>query len=188
MPDFNVNETKEYEDRMQKSIEFLQDELNNIRAGRANPRVLDQITVDYYGVATPLNQVASVTVPEPRQLLIQPWDKTLLEAIEKAILNSDLSLNPNNDGSALRLYFPTLTEERRKDLTKQVDKLGEEAKISIRNIRREYLDRAKKAEKSSEISEDELRLAEENIQKLTDKYTEKVDEKVKSKSEELMEI
>ena len=188
MPDFNVNETKEYEDRMQKSIEFLQDELNNIRAGRANPRVLDQITVDYYGVATTLNQVASVTVPEPRQLLIQPWDKTLLEAIEKAILNSDLSLNPNNDGSALRLYFPTLTEERRKDLTKQVDKLGEEAKISIRNIRREYLDRAKKAEKSSEISEDELRLAEENIQKLTDKYTEKVDEKVKSKSEELMEI
>lgn len=188
MADFNVNETKEYEDRMQKSIEYLQDELNNIRAGRANPRVLDQISVDYYGVSTPLNQVASITVPEPRQLLIQPWDKTLLDEIEKAILNSDLSLNPNNDGSALRLHFPTLTEERRRDLTKQVDKLGEETKISIRNIRREYLDKAKKAEKSSDISEDELRLAEENIQKLTDKYTEKVDEKVKSKSEELMEI
>ena len=178
----------EFEEKMQISLEVLQSEFNNIRAGRANPRLLDQIKVSYYGVDTPVNQVASISVPESRQLLIQPWDGSLLPEIEKSIINSSLGLNPNNDGTAIRLNFPALTEERRRELTKQVDKLGEESKIAIRNVRRDFLDKAKKAEKASEISEDELRLAEENIQKLTDEYTGKVDSKVDAKNSELMEI
>ena len=177
-----------YEERMSKSIEVLHSELNNIRTGRANPTVLNQVTVSYYGVDTQLNQVAAISVPEARQLLIQPWDATLLDEIERAILNSDLSLNPNNDGKAIRLNFPALTEDRRKQLTKEVDKLGEESKISIRHIRRDFLDKAKRAEKSSEISEDELKLAEENIQELTDKYTDKVDTVCAAKNEELMTV
>lgn len=178
----------EYEEMMQSSIRHLQTELNKIRTGRANPHVLDQITVSYYGVETPLNQVASVTVPEPRQLLITPWDKSALKDIETAIINSSLGLNPNNDGNSIRLIYPSLTEERRIDLTKDVDKLGEEAKITVRNARRDFLDKAKKAEKNSEISEDELHVAEDDIQELTDKYTDKIDEKVEAKNQELMEI
>lgn len=177
-----------YEDRMQKSLDVLQDDLNAVRAGRANPRVLDQITVPYYGVDTPLNQVAAISVPEARQLLIQPWDAKILGDIEKAIFASDVGITPMNDGKAIRLNFPQLTEERRKDLTKQVDKYGEETKIAIRNIRRDFLDMAKKLQKDKEISEDQYHVCEEDIQKLTDAYTNKVDEKIKDKSEELMAI
>ncbi len=179
---------KSYEDRMSMSIEVLQSDLNNIRTGRANPNVLNQIVVPYYGTDTPLNQVASISVPEPRQLLIQPWDQSLLADIERIIINSDLGLNPNNDGKVIRLNFPSLTEERRKELTKQVDKVGEETKVAIRNIRRDFLDKAKRSEKNSEISEDGLRLAEENIQELTDKYTAKVDEVVAKKNEDLLTV
>lgn len=179
---------KSYEDRMSMSIEVLQSDLNNIRTGRANPNVLNQIVVPYYGTDTPLNQVASISVPEPRQLLIQPWDQSLLADIERIIINSDLGLNPNNDGKVIRLNFPSLTEDRRRDLTKQVDKVGEETKVAIRNIRRDFLDKAKRSEKNSEISEDGLRLAEENIQELTDKYTAKVDEVVAKKNEDLLTV
>lgn len=184
----NQETYKSYEDRMQKSIDVLQDELNSVRAGRANPKVLDQISVPYYGVDTPLTQVAAVSVPEARQLLITPWDQTLLGEIEKSILVSDLGINPQNDGKAIRLNFPALTEERRKDLTKHVNKLGEETKVAIRNIRRDFIDYAKKLQKSSEISEDQYHSSEEDIQKLTDKYTGFVDKKVEEKSAELMEI
>ncbi len=179
---------KPYEDRMQKSIDVLQDDLNSIRAGRANPRVLDQLTVPYYGVPTPLNQVAAVSVPEARQLLITPWDATVLNDIERSIQSSDIGINPQNDGKAIRLNFPQLTEERRKDLAKQVNKLGEDAKVAIRNIRRDFLDMAKKLQKSSEISEDQYRTAETDIQKVTDKYTGIVDQRTEEKSQELMEI
>ncbi len=177
-----------YEERMQKSLEVLQTDLNTVRAGRANPRVLDQIVVSYYGMDTPLNQVASITVPEARQLLIQPWDQKLLKDIEKAIFASDIGITPNNDGKAIRLTFPALTEERRRDLTKQVEKLGEETKVAIRNIRRDFLDMMKKQLKNKEVSEDIFHDAETEIQKLTDKYTGLVDEKIRDKSTELMAI
>lgn len=177
-----------YEERMLKSIEFLQDDLNTIRAGRANPRVLDQISVPYYGVDTPLNQVAAISVPEARQLLIQPWDGSLLKEIERALQASDIGINPTNDGKAIRLIFPTLTEERRRDLTKQVDRLGEDTKIAIRNVRRDFIDQIRKLEKSGEISEDMYHTCEDEIQKITDKHTKMVDDKVKEKGEELMAI
>ncbi len=177
-----------YEERMQKSVDVLQTDLNTVRAGRANPRVLDQVTVPYYGVDTPLSQVASVSVPEPRQLLIQPWDASLLKEIEKALFASDVGITPNNDGKAIRLTFPTLTEERRRDLAKQVDKYGEDTKIAIRNIRRDFLDMSKKLLKNKEISEDMYHDADAEIQKITNKYTSLVDDKVKEKSEELMAI
>ena len=186
--EINSSTYKPYEDRMKKSIEALQDDLNTIRAGRANPRILDQLSVPYYGVDTPLNQVAAISVPEARQLLIQPWDPSLLVEIEKAIQASDIGINPTNDGKAIRLIFPTLTEERRRDLTKQVDKLGEETKVAIRHIRRDFLDSAKKWQKNREISEDQYHICEEEIQDLTDKHTDLVDQKVAEKGKELMAL
>ncbi len=186
--ELNSQTYKPYEERMQKSLEVLQTDLNTVRAGRANPRVLDQIMVPYYGMHTPLNQVASVTVPEARQLLIQPWDQKLLKDIEKAIFASDVGITPQNDGKAIRLQFPALTEERRRDLTKQVEKLGEDTKIAIRNIRRDFLDLMKKHLKNKEFSEDNFHDAEAEIQKITDKYTTIVDDKIKEKSQELMAI
>lgn len=177
-----------YSDRMHKSLEVLQDDLNTVRAGRANPRVLDQISVIYYGMETPLSQVASISTPEARQLLIQPWDGKLLKDIEKALMASDIGITPTNDGKVIRLIFPTLTEERRRDLTKQVDKYGEETKVAIRNIRRDFLDMVKKLLKNKEISEDQFHDCEDEIQKITDKFTGMVDDKIKDKGKELMAI
>ncbi len=177
-----------YEERMQKAIKFLGEEFNAIRVGRANPHVLDRISVSYYGVDTPLNQVAAIQVPEPRLLSITPWDASLLKEIEKAIQMSDLGINPTSDGKCLRLAFPALTEERRRDLVKQVEKIGEESKVAIRNIRREAMDELKSLLKRKEISEDILKGAEEEVQKLTDRYVEQIEQQVKAKEQDLMEI
>lgn len=179
---------KEAEEKMSKTISVYKEELQSIRAGRANPALLDKITVDYYGQVTPLKQVGSVSAPEPRLLVIQPWDAKLIPVIEKEILKSDLGLNPSNDGKVIRLVIPTLTEERRKDLTKVVKKSGENAKIAIRNIRRDLNEQLKKMEKNKEISEDDKKLAEAEIQKITDKFIEELDGVTKKKEDELMEI
>lgn len=179
---------KETESRMSKTISVYKEELQSIRAGRANPSLLDRITVDYYGQVTPLKQVGSITAPEPRLIVIQPWDSKLIPAIEKEILKSDLGLNPSNDGKVIRLIIPQLTEERRKELAKLVKKNGENAKVALRNTRRDAIDTIKKMEKNKEISEDERKLAEEEIQKITDKYSLEVDEITKKKEEEIMEI
>jgi len=173
---------------MQKVIDSLKREYATIRAGRANPALLDKITVDYYGQITPLKQVGSISAPEPRLLVIQPWDVNLIPIIEKEILKSDLGLNPSNDGKLIRLIIPMLTEERRKDLTRVVKKNGETAKIAIRNVRRDLNEQLKKMEKKRDISEDDKRLAEDEIQKITDKYIEQIDEVTKSKENDLMEI
>ncbi len=177
-----------YEEKMNKSLDALQNEYASIRAGRANPRVLDKIKVDYYGMPTPLQQVGNVSVPEARMIVIQPWEKSLLKAIEKAILTSDLGINPTNDGQVIRLIFPELTEERRKDLSKDVKKKGEATKVAIRNIRRDANETFKKMEKAGEISEDDQELAENKIQKLTDKMIEKVDKAVEAKTKEIMTV
>lgn len=177
-----------YEDKMNKSLEALQSEYASIRAGRANPHVLDKIKVDYYGTPTPIQQVGNISVPEARMIVIQPWEKSLLKAIEKAILTSDLGINPTNDGTMIRLVFPELTEERRKDLAKDVKKKGEAAKVALRNIRRDANDTFKKMEKANEISEDDLKLAEEKIQKLTDKMVEKVDKAIEAKTKEILTV
>ena len=177
-----------YEDKMYKSLNALLNEYASIRAGRANPKVLDKIRVDYYGTPTPIQQVGNVSVPEARMLVIQPWEKSLLKAIEKAILTSDLGINPTNDGSVIRLVFPELTEERRKELAKDVKKKGEGAKVAVRNIRRDANDSFKKMEKADEISEDEKTEAEEKIQKLTDKMIEKIDKAVETKMKEIMTV
>ncbi len=179
---------KETESRMSKTISVYKEELQSIRAGRANPSLLDRITVDYYGQVTPLKQIGSVTAPEPRLIVIQPWDSKLIPAIEKEILKSDLGLNPSNDGKVIRLIIPQLTEERRKELAKLVKKNGENAKVALRNTRRDAIDTIKKMEKNKEISEDDRKLAEEEIQKITDKYSLEVDEITKKKEEEIMEI
>lgn len=179
---------KVYEEKMNKSYDALQNEYSSIRAGRANPHVLDKLRVDYYGSPTPLQQVGNISVPEPRTLLIQPWDKSLIKPIEKAILTSDLGINPNNDGSAIRLIFPELTEERRKELAKDVKKKGENAKVAIRNIRRDANETIKKMEKAGEISEDDQELAEDKIQKLTDKMIAKIDKAVEAKTQEIMTV
>lgn len=179
---------KEAEDKMHKTISVYKEELQSIRAGRANPGILDRITVDYYGTMSPLKQVASVNAPEPRLLVIQPWDAKLIPLIEKEILKSDLGLNPSNDGKLIRLVIPQLTEERRRDLTKVVKKNGEAAKVAIRNTRRDIIEKIKKMEKSKEISEDDRKLAEDEMQKITDKFILEVDEVTKKKEEELMEI
>ena len=179
---------KVYEEKMNKSYDALQNEYSSIRAGRANPHVLDKLRVDYYGSPTPLQQVGNISVPEPRMLLIQPWDKSLLKPIEKAILTSDLGINPNNDGSAIRLIIPELTEERRKDLAKDVKKKGENAKVAIRNIRRDANETIKKMEKAGEISEDDQEAAEDKIQKLTDKMIAKIDKAVEAKTQEIMTV
>lgn len=179
---------KNTESRMSKSIDSLTESLQSIRAGRANTSLLDRIYVDYYGQQSPLNQVASLSAPEARLLAIQPWDATLIPEIEKAIQKSDLGITPSNDGKIIRLVVPQLTEERRKDLTKLVGKYGEEAKVSIRNIRRDAMEDIKKAEKAKEISEDDRKTYEEDIQKLTDKYIKDVDGVTAEKEKELMEI
>ena len=179
---------KVYDSKMTKSFDALLRDYAAIRAGRANPHVLDKIKVDYYGTPTPLQQVGNISVPEARIIQIQPWEKKLIREIEKAIMTSDLGINPTNDGTCIRLVFPELTEERRKELAKDVKKKGEGAKVAIRNIRRDANDTFKKMEKGGEISEDDQKLAEEKIQKLTDKMIEKVDKAVEAKTKEIMTV
>ena len=179
---------KLYEDKMEKSLDVLLDEYASIRAGRANPHVLDRLRIDYYGTPTPIQQVGNVTVPEARMIVIQPGEKSLLNEMEKAILVSDLGINPTNDGNVIRLVFPELTEERRKDLAKDVKKKGEGAKVAIRNIRRDAMDSIKKMEKAGDISEDDLKQGEEKIQKITDKMIEKVDKAIETKTKEIMTV
>ena len=178
---------QKYEEKMKKTLGSLEAELTTIRAGRANPHILDKLTVDYYGSPTPIQQVANITVPEARMIHIQPWDSSLIKGIEKAILTSDLGLNPNNDGKVISLVFPELTEERRKDLAKDVKKKGEAAKVAIRNIRRDGIDSVKKL-KGSDVSEDEMKDMEDDLQKLTDKYVKEVDKAVEAKSKEVMTV
>ncbi len=179
---------KEFETKMQKTIEVVKSDFASVRAGRANAGVLDKIQVEYYGVLTPLQQVASISSPDPRTLVIQPWDASLLKEIEKAIQTSDLGINPQNDGKLVRLSFPQLTEERRKELTKQVRKYGENGKVAIRNIRRDAMDQFKTREKKGEITEDTLKDFEDDLQKLTDKYCKEIDTLVSAKEEELMAV
>lgn len=179
---------KAYEEKMTKTMGNLDGELGAIRAGRANPNVLNKIMVDYYGTPTPIQQVANVSVPEPRMIQIQPWEKSMVKVIEKAIMTSDLGINPTNDGTCIRLVFPELTEERRKDLAKDVKKKGEGAKVAIRNIRRDAMDSIKKMEKAGDISEDDLKQGEEKIQKITDKMIEKVDKAIETKTKEIMTV
>ena len=181
-------ETKVYDAKMQKTIEVVKANFASVRAGRANAGVLDRIFVEYYGTPTPLNQVAAISSPDPRTLMIQPWDGTLLKAIEKAIQTSDLGINPQNDGKCIRLTFPQLTEERRKELVKQIRKYAENGKVAIRNIRRDAMDAFKKMEKASEITEDDLKQMEKDLQKLTDESSKKIDELLARKEKELMEI
>ena len=178
----------EFENKMQKTCDNLTTTLATIRAGRANAAVLDQITVDYYGVPTPIQGVASVSTPDPRSLYIQPWDGSVLKGIEKAILASDLGINPQNDGRGIRLVFPPLTEERRRDLVKQTKKYGEESKVAIRNIRRDAIEKFKKQQKASEMTEDDYKIAEKDIQKLTDDYIKEIDKITERKEKELTEI
>ena len=174
--------------KMDKTIEALKSQFASVRAGRANASVLDRINVEYYGAETPIGQVATIASPDPRTLTISPWDTTLLKAIEKAIQTSDLGINPQNDGRLIRLSFPMLTEERRKDLTKQVKKYGEEGKIAIRNIRRDAMEAAKKQQKKNEITEDDLKEIEKTVQDLTDQYIKKIDDLTAEKDKELMAI
>ena len=178
---------KAYEEKMTKTMANLDGELGAIRAGRANPNVLNRIVVDYYGTPTPIQQVANVSVPEARMIQIQPWDKSMIKAITKAIQTSDLGINPNNDGSVIRLVFPELTEERRKELVKDVKKKGEAAKVAIRNIRRDGNDSLKKL-KGTEVSEDEIKDMEDDLQKMTDKFVKEVDKAVEVKSKEVMTV
>ena len=179
---------KEFEDKMQKSVDSLENEFSNIRAGRANPNILNKIKVEYYGTPTPLQQVGNVSVPEARTILITPWETSLLKEIEKAILASDLGITPNNDGKNIILNFPELTEERRKELVKDIKKKGENAKVAVRNIRRDANDFLKKKLKASEISEDEEKENVEKVQKLTDKYVEKIESVVENKSKEILTV
>ena len=174
--------------KMDKTIVVLQNNMQAIRAGRANPKLLDRITVDYYGTPTPLNQIGNVTVPEARMMVIKPWEKNMLKAIEKAIQTSDLGLNPNHDGEVIRLIFPELNAERRKDLTKQVKKGAEDAKVAVRSIRRDAIEQVKKLKKDSLITEDDQRKAEEDAQKLTDKAIKEIDTVAAAKEKEIMEV
>ncbi|MDR1192777.1 MAG: ribosome recycling factor [Peptococcaceae bacterium] len=178
----------EADDRMSKSVEFFRKELTTVRAGRANPSILDKITVDYYGAATPLNQLGNISAPEPRLLTIQPWDKSSLGAIEKAIQKSDLGLNPNNDGSLIRLIIPQLTEEGRSKLVKSTKKKGEDCKVSVRNIRRDSSEKIKGEEKAKACSEDEAKKANEDLQKRTDKYIKEIDKILENKEKEIMAV
>lgn len=179
---------QEYDVKMQKTIEVVVSDFAGVRAGRANAAVLDKITVEYYGTETPIQQVASISTPDARTLVIQPWDGTLLKAVEKALLASELGINPQNDGKVIRLIFPQLTEERRKELTKQVKKYGEGGKVAIRNIRRDALEAFKKMQKASEITEDELKLAEKDLQKMTDDHCKELDKLLDTKEKELMSV
>ena len=177
-----------YEEKMNKTISVFEENLAEIRAGRANPAILNKISVDYYGVPTPINQVAGISVPEARMILIQPWDVSILKEIEKEILKSDIGINPNNDGKVIRLTFPELNEERRKEIVKDIRKLAEEAKVAIRSIRRDAIDEAKELEKKSEITEDDLKNEEEQIQKLTDKKVQEIDTLLEKKEQEIMKV
>ena len=178
----NINE------KMDKVIENLEMNFSEIRAGRANPTILNKVSIDYYGVPTPINQVASVSVPEARLIVIQPWDKTLLSQIERAIGKADLGISPMNDGQVIRLAFPELTEERRKELVKDIKRMSEEAKVAVRNIRRDEMDEAKAQLKESSISEDEERVLEDKIQKITDTYVEKIDKATEQKTNDIMSV
>ena len=184
----NKSDYVQYTDRMDKTIEVMQTNFAAVRAGRANAAVLDQIRVDYYGTPTPINQIASIASPDPRTLTIQPWDGSTMKLIEKAIQQSDLGINPQNDGRLIRLLFPQLTEERRKELIKQIRKYGEESKTAIRNIRRDAMEDVKAQKKKSEITEDDQKNAEKDIQKLTDDYVKQIDQLVEKKEKELSEI
>ena len=176
------------EEKMKKTEAVLDEQLAGVRAGRANPKILDKILVEYYGVPTPINQLANVMVPEARMITIQPWDASVIKEVEKAILKSDIGINPNSDGKLIRLVFPELTEERRKELVKEVKKMSEDTKIVLRNIRRDGIEEFKAKQKASEITEDDLRSAEEQIQKITDKYVGEVDKAVTDKEKEIMSI
>ena len=177
-----------FQDKMEKSLANLNEEFAGIRAGRANPHVLDKLRVDYYGTPSPIQSVANVSVPEPRMIQIQPWEASMVKEIEKAILSSDLGINPTNDGKLIRLVFPELTEERRKELAKDIKKKGENAKVAIRNIRREANDAFKKMNKASEISDDEVEALEQDVQKLTDKYVANIEKTVEDKTKEIMTV
>lgn len=179
---------KNIEERMEKTISVYSEKLSEVRAGRANPAILNKVKIDYYGTPTPINQVAGVSVPEARMIVIQPWDISILKEIEKAILSSDIGINPNNDGKVIRLAFPELTEERRKELAKEIRKIAEEAKVAIRAIRRDGIDEAKAKQKNSEITEDELKSAETEIQKITDKYIDEIDKILADKEKEIMSV
>lgn len=178
----------QYENKMTKALDNLLSEYVGIRAGRANPHILDKLRVDYYGSPTPMQQVANITVPEARTLMIQPWESSLIKEIEKAIMNSDLGITPNNDGKCVILNFPELTEERRKDLSKDIKKKGEAAKVAVRNIRRDANDALKKMNKANEISEDELKTNEDKVQKMTDKFVADIDKAVEEKTKEIMTV
>lgn len=177
-----------FEDKMGKSLANLEEEFAGIRAGRANPHVLDKLRMDYYGTPSPIQSVANVSVPEPRMIQIQPWEASMVKEIEKAILSSDLGINPTNDGKLIRLVFPELTEERRKELAKDIKKKGEGAKVAVRNIRRDAMDHFKKVGKAEDISEDEIKDLEDKIQKLTDSYVAKIDKAVEAKSQEILTV
>lgn len=181
-------ELREFEEKMKKSIEAYKNELDTVRAGRANPNVLSRVMVDYYGTPTPVNQIGTVSCPDARTIVIQPWDSSTLKGIEKALLASDLGITPANDGKVIRLSFPQLTEDRRKELKKQVSKLGEDAKVAIRNIRRDAMDKAKDMKKNGEMTEDELKASEKLVQDLTDKYIKEIDAITAAKEREIMEI
>ncbi len=178
----------EIKDKMQKAIDSLAERLSEVRAGRANPAILNKVKIDYYGTPTPINQVAGISVPEARMIMIQPWDVSILKEIEKAILASEIGINPNNDGKVIRLVFPELTEERRKELVKEIKKYAEDAKVIVRNVRRDGIDKAKSMQKDGEMTEDELKVTENEIQKLTDKNVEEIDKIVATKETEIMSI
>lgn len=177
-----------YEEKMKKTILVLESEMKSVRAGRANPGILDKVTVDYYGAASPLTQIANVSVPDARSILIQPWDASILADIEKAILKSDIGITPNNDGKAVRLSFPPLTEERRKELVKGIRKKGEDSKVAIRSIRRDALEDAKTQKKNGEITEDDVKNVEKDVQKLTDNYIKEIDDIISFKEKEILEV
>ena len=181
-------ELNNIEEKMDKTISVLQENLAEVRAGRANPAILNKIMVSYYGVPTPINQVAGISVPEARLIVIQPWDASILKEIEKEILKAEIGINPNNDGKVIRLAFPELTEERRKELVKEIKKMGEDAKVAIRSIRRDGIDEFKAMQKNSEITEDELKMAEDNIQKITDKNIDEIDKLTDGKEKEIMTV
>lgn len=188
MIEITASDYNAIEDKMKKTLSNLAEDFNAIRAGRANPHVLDKITVDYYGSPSPLQAVANIQVPEARMITLAPWDPSMLKEIEKAIMASDLGINPQNDGKVIRLSFPILTEERRKELVKNVKAFGEESKVAIRNIRRDAIDKMRAANKKKELTEDELKEFEDKVQKLTDKYIKEVDKSCENKEKELMEI
>lgn len=181
----DFNEVKE---KMNKSIDNFKERLSEVRAGRANPAILNKVRIDYYGTPTPVNQVAGISVPEARMIVIQPWDTSILKDIEKAILTADIGINPNNDGKVIRLNFPELTEERRKEIVKDIKKMAEEAKVAVRNSRRDGIDTAKKSQKDGEMTEDELKGAENKIQELTDKSIEEIDKILQNKESEILSI